>query len=133
MNQAELQLLAIARIDEAKVLLDAGSYAGSYYLAGYSVECALKACIAKLTRQGDYPDKDFAGKRYTHNLETLVGLAGLKAVRDADPGLVVSWAVVKDWNESTRYVLKSHADAAALYTAITDRNSGVLPWIKRHW
>jgi HEPN domain-containing protein len=35
------------------VLLEAGLYAGAYYLAGYAVECALKACIAKKTARGN--------------------------------------------------------------------------------
>jgi HEPN domain-containing protein len=51
MNRADLQQLAELRITEAKVLLDNGFYAGAYYLAGYAVECALKACIAKLTNR----------------------------------------------------------------------------------
>ncbi|MET3133109.1 hypothetical protein AAKU55_003391 [Oxalobacteraceae bacterium GrIS 1.11] len=28
---------------EAKVLLNAGNYAGSYYLMGFAIECAVKA------------------------------------------------------------------------------------------
>jgi hypothetical protein len=40
-NRADLQQLAETRLREAKVLLDAGEWSGSYYLCGYSVECAL--------------------------------------------------------------------------------------------
>jgi HEPN domain-containing protein len=65
------------RLDEAKVLLDAGKWAGAYYLAGYAVECALKACVARLMQAEVFPDKDFAVKCYTHNLEALLALAGL--------------------------------------------------------
>ena len=46
MNRADFQRLADVRIDEAGVLLAAGRWSGAYYLAGYAVECALKACIA---------------------------------------------------------------------------------------
>jgi len=49
MNRNDFQQLADVRIDEAVVLLDQGKYDGAYYLAGYAVECSLKACIAKLT------------------------------------------------------------------------------------
>ena len=51
MNRGDLQLLANIRLDEAKALLAASLPAGAYYLAGYAVECGLKACIAKLTNQ----------------------------------------------------------------------------------
>lgn len=45
MNRVDFRQLAGLRIAEAKVLLDNNLYAGAYYLAGYAVECALKACI----------------------------------------------------------------------------------------
>ena len=47
MNRTDLQQPALTRLAEAKALLAAGFPAGAYYLAGYAVECALKACIAK--------------------------------------------------------------------------------------
>ena len=59
MNRTDFQKLAEERIAEAKILLDAGKWSGAYYLAGYAVECALKACIAKMTKSEDFPDKDF--------------------------------------------------------------------------
>ncbi len=46
--------------DDAAALLQAGRYAGAYYIAGYVIECALKACIARNTRQGEFPPKDAA-------------------------------------------------------------------------
>jgi HEPN domain-containing protein len=50
MNRADFHKLAEIRIKEARVLLDRKCYAGAYYLAGYAVECALKACIARKTQ-----------------------------------------------------------------------------------
>jgi hypothetical protein len=78
MNRQELQELSKIRRKEATALLKAKHYAGAYYLLGYSVECALKACIAKQTNKHDFPNKDFANKVYVHNLEVLIKLAGLK-------------------------------------------------------
>jgi hypothetical protein len=49
-NRVEPQRLAKERISDAKVLLGARHWVGAYYLAGYAVECALKACIAKLMK-----------------------------------------------------------------------------------
>jgi HEPN domain-containing protein len=53
MNRDTLQRISNQRRREVAVLLEAGLYAGAYYLAGYAVECALKACIAKKTARGN--------------------------------------------------------------------------------
>jgi HEPN domain-containing protein len=46
-NRNGLQDLSKVRLKEATALLNLRMYDGAYYLAGYAVECALKACIAK--------------------------------------------------------------------------------------
>jgi len=84
MNRQELQELSKIRRKEAAALLAAKHYAGAYYLLGYSVECALKACIAKQTNKHDFPNKDLASKAYVHDLEQLIKLAGLKNDLDID-------------------------------------------------
>jgi hypothetical protein len=71
-NRKELQILAQTRLAESKALLGAGLPDGAYYLAGYSVECALKACIAKTTQRHDFPDKKSVDASHTHNLRDLV-------------------------------------------------------------
>jgi len=43
MNRVDLQQLAELRLKESKALFAAGFPEGAYYLAGYAVECALKA------------------------------------------------------------------------------------------
>jgi HEPN domain-containing protein len=55
MNRGELRQLAETRLAEAQILLRAGMWSGAYYLVGYAVECGLKACIAKGTKQDDFP------------------------------------------------------------------------------
>jgi len=70
MHRADFHKLADIRIKEAKVLLDRQCYEGAYYLSGYSVECALKACIAKKTQAHDFPPQD-ARTFYTHDLDIL--------------------------------------------------------------
>lgn len=109
----------------------------AYYLAGYSVECALKACIAKLTAQHDFPDKAFAAKCFTHKARELVPLAGLEIARAqamaSDAMLAANWLIVKDWTEESRYARWTVAEATALIDAIREPNHGVLKWIKEHW
>jgi hypothetical protein len=137
MNRGDFQTIADIRIAEAQSLLAAGFFDGAYYLAGYSVECALKACIARLTNQHDFPDKEFAQECYTHAIERLVKAAGLTAQRNADapPGSDLSdnWSTVKDWKESSRYEGNTELKAKALIEAITHATNGVLPWIKARW
>ena len=75
MNRYEFQELSRIRLREARSLFSAGHFDGAYYLAGYSIECALKACIARRTKRHDFPDKKAVDKSYTHNLEQLVAAA----------------------------------------------------------
>jgi hypothetical protein len=97
------------------------------------VECALKACIAKQTKRHDYPDKQLAQKCYTHKVEELVVLAGLRSELDADPHLLNLWGTVKDWDEQARYERKTRVEAQTLLDAIMDPGHGVFQWIRRHW
>lgn len=137
MNRMQLQQLAEERLLDAEALLQAGRWSRAYYLAGYAVECGLKACIARRTNQYDFPDKELALKSYTHKIDVLVDVAGLERQRRTDmvakPTLAAHWLVVKDWDESARYQLWTEAEARKLFAAVTDSTNGVLPWIRGHW
>jgi hypothetical protein len=138
LDRANLQRLAQARIEDATVLLDNQRWDGAYYMAGYAVECGLKSCIiAKLLNTDEFPEKSFSTNCWTHNLSQLVQLAGLKDKLDANADVSLNWAIVKDWNEAVRYVLKGDSDAKTkaedLYQAVGDSVNGVLPWIQTHW
>jgi hypothetical protein len=112
-------------------------YSGAYYLAGYSIECALKACIAKDTQKFDFPDKARVLSSYVHKSAELMSAANLanlfQQARQANPSLQASWDVVNNWSEQSRYSIWSRADANAMIVAVGDRQDGVLPWIKLHW
>jgi HEPN domain-containing protein len=83
-------------------LLKAGRYSCAYYISGYAVECALKALLARQTKQDDFPPKD-ANRYYTHALDKLLEFAGLtKAIEDEsrkDTIFKLNWNNVKDWSE----------------------------------
>ena len=79
MNRIEFQTIAKLRVREAKILLENKQYDGSYYLAGYAVECALKACITKQFQRHNMPDRKLVNDFYTHQLETLLKISGLGA------------------------------------------------------
>ncbi|MBI1903159.1 MAG: DNA-binding protein [Planctomycetia bacterium] len=139
MNRTDLQQLADVRIDDAAALLalPVPRTDSAYYLAGYAVECALKACIAKRYNQHDWPEKEFVNKSHTHNLASLLALANLDVALEADAKanhvLDSNWTIVKDWNEQSRYERHSEAKAQELINAIVDNANGVLPWIKARW
>jgi HEPN domain-containing protein len=57
MNRSSFRRVAARRLRDARALLRARCYSGAYYVAGYAVECALKACIARQTRATSYPPK----------------------------------------------------------------------------
>lgn len=138
MNREILQLVSRQRKREAAALIRAGLYSGSYYLAGYSVECAVKACIARQTNRYDFPNKKLAADSWTHDLEKLVQLAGtgpeFERDRRASPALELNWTIVKDWSEAVRYELAiSREQARQMYSACTARKTGILSWIRARW
>ena len=137
MNKNELESLAAIRMKEAEILLTANCYHGAYYLAGYALECILKACIAKQVKEFDFPDKKLANDSYTHDLAKLLIIAGLRQElgkqENQNEEFKLNWAVVNKWSEESRY---EHAiekqDAHDLFNAITDNESGILPWLKKY-
>ena len=137
MNRTQLQQLAEERVRDANALLKAGQWSGAYYLAGYAVEFGLKACIAKLTNQHDFPDKKLALRSYTHEIDTLVELAGLLTQLNTDmaanPILEEYWLRVRDWDEEARFKFWPEAQARDLVLAVGDATNGVLPWIMVRW
>jgi len=137
MNRDDLKELARIRLKDARVLLENGNYEGAYYLCGYIIECALKACIAKQTKQYDFPDRKTVVDSYTHDLTRLVKTAELEGVLEKDMAqdkdLADNWAIIRDWSEESRYQKHSEKEAHDLYYAIADRKNGVLQWIEQHW
>lgn len=137
MNRADFQQLSELRIREARYLMDAGFPDGAYYLAGYAVECALKASIAKRTQQFDFPDKDLAQKVYTHKLIELMRwselFSPLQSAAQSNPLLQDWWTTVQEWSEESRYKRWSIIEAERLLDAIEHQSGGILPWIRLHW
>lgn len=138
MNRHELQQISLIRAKESKVLLDNGCFCGAYYLLGYAVECALKACISKQIKKYDFPDKNLANKSYTHDLEQLLSTAGLKYFLIEESKINAdferNWAIVKDWTEQVRYESSiSDTKAKDFYLACTERKNGILSWLKKYW
>jgi hypothetical protein len=138
MNRFDFQEIAELRLRESKALLAAGHAEGAYYLAGYAVECALKACIAKRTQRHDFPEKKLVNESHTHNLKELVRLATLDGILDADsrklPVLATNWTIIQNWSEASRYEHgRAQQEAVDLLQAIEDSSGGLLPWLQLRW
>jgi HEPN domain-containing protein len=137
LKRKDFQELARLRLKEARALVRAGCWEGGYYLAGYAVECAFKACIARGTERYEFPEIERVRSSYTHDLEKLLRVAKLhdplvEAMR-REPRLAFNWAHVGEWSENARYERRSEADATTLLMAIRDRKYGVLSWLKKRW
>ena len=138
MKRSDLHILAEARVADAEALLQGRRWAAAYYLLGYAVECALKACAAKQFHEHEVPEKKFVIELYTHELGKLLNLSGVKASQQAqataDPRFEVNWNTVRDWNETYRYDHSTtETKARDMLIAVTDPSSGVLPWLKTQW
>lgn len=136
LTRRDFQRLAELRTREAAALLRTRNPIGSYYLGGYAIECALKACIAKQARRHEFPPKpEFVRKQYSHNLGELLRLADLEQQLENDMkknrALAQNWAVVRDWNEGSRY-RSSGLSGRDLHDAVAGPD-GVLLWIKQRW
>ena len=129
---------ADVRFREAQLLLKGGAFQGAYYLAGYAVECALKACIARQIREFDFPDRRLVERAYTHNLPQLLEVSGIKVFLEeasaSHEPLSVSWTIVRKWSEASRYAVETTEQSERdMIAAVGDETNGVLPWLKNHW
>jgi len=118
--------------------LDAGLYSGAFYICGYVVECALKACICRKTNQYDfYPKPEESKNAWSHDFKKLIKVSDLdseiNAARQSDLDLDVNWKSVEGWRTESRYEARGQQEAWALFDAISNPDHGVLSCIRQHW
>jgi HEPN domain-containing protein len=137
LTKNDLEKLADVRMEDSLVLLQAGKSSSAYYLAGYAVELALKACISKLFQPNVIPEKALVNAIYTHKLESLLSIAGLlpefRTDSKADSEFAANWAIATQWTEESRYEFWDPMSAATLINAIREPNHGVFQWVKKRW
>ncbi len=138
MNRSDFQQLAELRLKEAEVLLRQGCFDGAYYLLGYVVECAFKACIAKQTKEHDFPpDRKAVEAIYRHKPNDLLKAASLETKHDharrENAAFAANWKIVQVWSEESRYKQgRSEKEVQDFFSAIIG-DEGVLPWLKKYW
>jgi hypothetical protein len=106
-ESALFKQLAELRLNEARLLARHKNPSGAYYLAGYVIECTLKAIIAQQFRANEIPDRGLVNDVYSHDLAKLLRLAGLESqlntACETDSDLERRWSIIKNWNEQARY------------------------------
>src|SRR5690606_16300174 len=137
MTREEFKNIAEIRIREARCLLDQGLNSGAYYLAGYALECAIKACLSKQILQHNIPENKFIKEIHTHDLQKLIKfdeeLSASFREQSGNNDFITNWSLVKDWSEQSRYKTYNKNQAEELIEAITKEKGGVLPWIQQYW
>jgi HEPN domain-containing protein len=131
-HQTTFRQLAELRLAEAELLLAKQFWSGAYYLAGYSLECALKAKIASSFRENEIPELKRVQRIYSHDLSSLLGLSGLKDELEAEmeksAELRKYWTIAKEWSEQARYEIWTQERAAAILEAVGG-GEGLLRWL----
>jgi hypothetical protein len=78
---------------------------------------------------------------YSHDFKVLLETAGLRAELrrevNSNPAFSKNWNTIAGdggWEADSRYEHSITKDTAlTLFSAVTDTNAGILPWIKRRW
>jgi hypothetical protein len=114
MRRKDWQRLADLRLREAKLLLQYDFPMGAYYLGGYTIECALKAVIARQFSHETIPPKKLVLSIYDHDLAKLVVVAGLsdefQKAQQSNPAFAKNWQALQEWGrDNRRYQYGEHA------------------------
>ncbi len=133
-SKIDFEGLAELRLREARCLVAGNEFDGARCLAGYAVECALKAVILKNFPAHTLLPPNVVKEVHVHNLAALLKLAQLEGALKESQAHLVSWTVVKDWSEQLRYASGcKRISAEGFLDAIDSTINGVLPWVKQRW
>jgi HEPN domain-containing protein len=128
------------RLEDARTLLAAGRWRGAMYLAGYAVECYLKAKLMRTLGCRKLEELEdrlrergvLAGQAtiYTHHLESLMRLAGGIDRLRRNPARWRTFTLANQWIPAWRYSanLSTREDATDFLEAIED----TIHWIDRN-
>jgi HEPN domain-containing protein len=133
----DLKSISECKLADAVFLLNHGRWSNSYYLAGYCVEIALKACVAKQIVGQVVPLRSIVDGFHSHDFRRLAGLAGLMASlkhkESEDNAFASYWALAQQWEPSSRYESTDKLSAQYMIHALTEQKSGVYQWIRTQW
>ena len=138
LDRIKLCRLADRYAADSEILLKNRRWSSAYYLSGYAIECALKACIAKQIRRHEFPDLATVRDSYTHDLGKLLNLALLTEPLQERSKIEVQFGLywtetVTQWRETSRYEQTTQVMAEEMIRAVNDAEKGILPWIQLYW
>ena len=137
-NLEDFLVLRKRYLNSAEVLFDFGHYDVAYYLAGYSVECAIKAVICKRIRPNEFPPPNVNSSHYVHDIKQLIKTAKLEDDLNYDmdrySDLKMSFMVLKDWNpKDLRYESSSMSKGMAKnYIDEVKNEKGFVIWLNKY-
>ncbi len=123
---------AAQRLTAAELLLDHGFNLDAKYLAGYGVECALKALIFERTSHREFSSvfNRLTSGQKAHDYEMLKALLRRQPINVAIPAVMgAKFRLVATWETNLRYKVISVArqDARAFVEAVTE----IVQWAER--
>lgn len=137
LRRSDCQIYAQSKLDDALLLANKGRFGSAYYIAGYSIEMALKACIAKQFAEHVIPDARFVNAIYSHKFRDLISVAGLagelKKEEQRKHQFSAYWGLVCEWSPESRYEPADKYSAQLLIQAISCKDDGVFRWIQKYW
>jgi hypothetical protein len=112
------------RFEDAEILLERDRLTGAFYLAGYGVECILKALILSSIddpKRRTKVDRSFKG-RAGHDLAELLRLVFKESGRSVPGSVSQSLTMIMTWTTDLRYEasLKSRKEAVAFRDAVAE-------------
>lgn len=135
-----LKCLALAKSSELIKLHDANLYDTACYLAGYTVEYALKARICDHLDVEIYPEREYDEVFLTHHFDRLIFLGGLsKKLKDhceKSFEFNENWDIISSWDVDWRYRQPGTCmsdDSLKIIEALNCPENGVLSWIMKNW
>lgn len=95
---------SLQRYREAEILIEAGQTTGAVYLAGYGIECILKALILSAVTLGVRSDtlKSFRGNR-AHEYDWLRGVYLMNGGSRLPREIIRQFFLVSGWTTDLRY------------------------------
>jgi HEPN domain-containing protein len=125
---------------DADALFEKQRWRGAMYLAGYAIECLIKAKLMERFKQSNLEDLETEFKRrhvipdrsslFDHRIELYVGASGRLDALRSDNALWRSFNIANRWIPSWRYNpdLSNRADAEDFLFAV----DAMLEWIRNN-
>jgi len=147
----ELKKLAESRLEEARILHQAGFYDCAVYLTGYVVELSLKARICRNLNSFDYHDSGSHKQTFAlHEFDKLLLMSGLSGAigmnkkNKRKQKLFDNWSLLTEWDKNLcigwnpviRYKpigTYTEKDSENRLHALEDHCVGFFSWIKTKW